>query len=170
MKKLAILLLLFLPIMAMAQGSTKEAKRKAAHKKIMTLIDSKEWALQANTLRDRYGNNVFVDETTNFVAIADSMGVVQIAFDNARIGRNGLGGETIDGRITQYLVKDLGPGKGATIRMTLFGYTTLSLLLNISDSGYGTIQLSGLYGQRLTYSGQLVPLEGSDIFVGTTTF
>jgi hypothetical protein len=170
MKKLAIILILLLPIMAMAQGPTKEAQNKAQHKKLMTMVDSQEWVLRANTLRDRYGNNIFVNDATNFVAIADSVGVVQIAFDNAQIGRNGLGGETVDGRITQYVVKDLGPGKGATIRMTLFGYTTLNLILNISDSGYGTIQLSGLYGQRLTYSGQLVPLEGSDIYVGTTTF
>lgn len=170
MKKLAIILILFLPVVAMAQGSTKEAKKKARHEKIMTLIDSQEWVLQANTLRDRYGNNVFVDETTNFVAIADSAGVVQIAFNNARIGRNGLGGETVDGRITRYDVKDLGPGKGATINMTLFGQTTLHLLLNISDGGYATLYLTGLFGQRLTFSGQLRPLQGSDIYVGTTTF
>lgn len=170
MKKLAIILVMFLPMIAMAQGSTKEAKKKAQHEKLMNMLDSQEWVLRANTLRDRRGNNIFVNESTNFVAVADSAGLVQIAFDNARLGRNGLGGETVDGRITRYDVKDLGPGKGATINITLFGYTTLNLLLNISDGGYGTIYLTGLYGQRLTYSGQLIPLEGSDIFVGTTTF
>jgi len=170
MKNLAFIFMLLLPILGMAQKSTKEAKKSERHEKLMALIDSQEWVLKANTLRDRYGNNVFVNENTNFLAIADSSAVVQIAINNSRMGRNGLGGETVDGRMTQYKVKDFGPGKGATIQLTLFGQTTLHLILNLSDSGFGTMQLSGLFGQRLTFSGEISPLEGSDIFVGTTTF
>ncbi len=176
MKNLALILLFLFPILGMAQPQqtdkqkSKEEKRKEQHEKLMTLIDSGEFVFQANFLRDRYGNQVFVNETTNFVAVADSVGVIQIAFNNGAIGRNGLGGETIDGRITQYEVYDCGPGKGANIRMTLFGFSTFDLRLSVNDNGIGTIDLSGIYGQRLVFSGELLPLEGSDIFVGTTTF
>jgi len=137
----------------------------------MTLVDSAEFVLRANTLRDRYGNQVFVNGTTNFVAVADSVGVVQIAVNNTGIGQNGLGGETVDGRITRYEVTDHGVGKGATVRMTMFGFNTFELLLSVTDSGIGTVDLSGVYrGQRLVFSGELVPLAGSDIYVGNTTF
>ncbi len=170
MKNLALFLIMLLPLMAMAQGSTKEAKREAQHEKLMDLIDSKEFVLKANTIRDRYGNQIFVNELTNFVAVADSSGAVQIALNNSRIGRNGLGGETVDGRVTQYEVKDFGPKKGVMIKLTLFGSGTFHLILNVSSGGYATVDLSGIYGQRLTFSGELEPLEGSNIFLGRTTF
>ncbi len=174
MKNLALLLLLFLPILGTAQQTdkqkAKEAERKERHERIMTMINEGEFVMKANTLRDRYGNQIFVNEATNFVAIADSVGVIQIAVNNTGLGRNGLGGETIDGRITNYEVEDFGPGKGANVRMTFFGFSTFDLLLSVNDSGLGTIDLSGMYGQQLVFSGEMVPLEGSDIYVGTTTF
>lgn len=173
MKKVIILLMAMLPVLAFSQKMTraeKEAQQEKQHRKMMKLIDSKTFVLEAHTLRDRYGNQMFVNPNTNFVAVADSVAVLQVALNNAQLGLNGLGGETLDGRVSRYEVVDRGPGKGARVRMTFFGVTAIDLFLDVSDTGNANIRLSGIRGQSIEYVGDLRPLAGSDIFVGTPTF
>lgn len=171
MRNLIIAIMMMLPLVAFPQKKAqKEAKKKARHEQLMNLINSKTFVLEAYALRDRYGNQIFVNTNTNFVAVADSAAVLQIAFNNGMMGRNGLGGETIDGRITRFEVNDRGPGKGARVRMTFFGITAIDLFLDVSDNGRADIRLSGLRGRSIQYVGDLKPLQGADIYVGSTTF
>lgn len=173
MRQLIILTLALLPFLSFGQSlkkSEKQLKKQDRHEALITLLESKEFVVTANQIRGRRGTSVIVNPSTNFLAFADSVGVIQIAFPNGNIGLNGLGGETVDGRVTKMVIDDRGVGKGANVRITFFGYATFDLLLNISDSGYTNATLSGLQGQRFTYQGDITPLEGSDIFVGQTTF
>ncbi|GAB5555464.1 MAG: hypothetical protein Sapg2KO_50550 [Saprospiraceae bacterium] len=174
MKRLVVIICFCLPFIASAQNIDRKAQRKIdkkeQHENLKQFLSDSTWVLTAHTLRDRRGNNAFVNPTTNFVAIAGKEAVIQIATNNFEPGLNGLGGQTLEGRLTNYKIKDRGLGKGFDIRMDFTGVLTFNIWISITDSGNASLQLSGLRGQRITYLGDLGVLEGSGIFVGNTRF
>ena len=173
MRKLLLLLVLCLPFALSAQKSSRQKKaekKKEKHEKLLQLIESMEFVIETHTIRDKRGRQSFVSPTTNFVAIADSAGVIQIATNNFAPGLNGLGGQTIQGRITRFEIEDNGIGKGVDIRITFFGLAAFDFFVNISENRYATLYLSGSQGQQLRFIGNIIPLEESDIFVGNPAF
>lgn len=161
---------LCLPFISLAQSNNRDEQKKAEkvaqHEQMKQLLADSNWAVTAHTLRDRRGNNAFVNPSTNFVAIAGEEALVQIAVDNFYPGLNGLGGQTLEGRLTKYTVKDRGLGKGFDIRMDFVGIFTFNIWVWVSDNGNATLTLSGMRGQRLTYLGDISLLEDAGIFVG----
>lgn len=174
MKRLVVIMCLCLPFISSAQSNDRKEKKKTEkkeqHEKIRVLLGDSTWVLTAHTLRDRRENSAFVNPSTNFVAIAGKEAVIQIATNNFEPGLNGLGGQTLEGRLTNYKIKDRGPGKGFDIRMDFTGLLTFNIWISVTGSGNATLQLSGLRGQRITYLGSLEILEGSGIFVGNPRF
>ncbi len=169
MRKIILGGLLLLPMLSIAQKNKVDSQKVKAHEELISFLEKKEFVVKANSVRGRYGNQQFVDPTTNFVTVADSVGVVQIAFPGI-IGRNGLGGETVDGKVTNYKITDREIGKGAVVKVTFFGYYTMDFFFNVSAGRFTTVNMNGMWGQRLTFRGELVPLEGSNIYVGIATF
>ena len=74
---------------------TKKEKRNADLEKVFqqtkTMLENKDFVLQADYLQDRYGNRVLVNSTINFVAVDSTEATIQIG-SNFRIGPNGVGG------------------------------------------------------------------------------
>lgn len=77
-------------------------------------IDNKMFTLEADQVVFKYGQTAYVNANTNFVSVKDDEAVVQVAFNIPVSGPNGLGGVTVEGKVTSYEVKK---SKKGTVRV-----------------------------------------------------
>ena len=130
------------------------------------MIQNKDFVLEANYLRDHYGNSVLVSSTINFVSIDSTTAVIQIG-SNWGLGQNGVGGITAKRNISNWKLKENEKNESfyasATV-MTPIGIYDLHF--NINASGYSTVRLTGLTRGQLTFEGQVVPYSQSRVYEG----
>lgn len=177
MKKLVVLLIFAMAsTMLFAQKTddrspvTRKEKRKAEVEKQYQLnksmLENKDFVLEADYLHDRYGHRVFVTSTINFVAIDSTEAVIQIG-SNSRIGPNGVGGITAKGKISGWTFKENKKQKSFTASATVMtGIGIYELQFQIGPGNYATADLTGLSAGKLTFEGKLVPTSESSVFEG----
>jgi hypothetical protein len=151
----------------------KQAQMKAEKDSILQIIESKQWVMEAYQLQGKYGQTFNLSPTTNFVAVKGDRNVWQFAF-NGLIGWNGIGGITIDGKVTKY---EVSPGKKAksaiSIRMNTMapGTGPANIIMTVTSDGHARATVSGAFSNdRLTFTGKLSPLKRSNIYKGTSLF
>lgn len=115
MKKAILLLLVFISVLTTVDAQTRK-ERKAERRAVQDSIDNANYIkavaaiqdtlliLEADQAYDKQGNMVNVQSSINFVKIEKDRAVVQLAFPFL-MGPNGVGGITLDGRLTNYEVK-----------------------------------------------------------------
>lgn len=188
MKKLILILLLFplISLSAQAQGSNlskkeirqmaklkqKEAEEKQRQTDIKItshLIKNQRYILMADEISNRYGNRLYVNRMLNFVLVDSINAIIQVG-DNHSIGSNGVGGFTIDGRITKYEVKKNEKKKSYYISFWVQSPGgSFDVSLNISESGYTSASVSSAtMGGRLSYYGKLEPIQKRKIYKGNS--
>ena len=152
---------------------TLEAQQDSiAYLKAVESLKSGTFVLEASNVTFPNGITRFVSNTTNYVQANDGNGIVQTAFTNFTYspGPNGLGGVTVEGKISGFqLRKDKdgnyfcnyniqGIAVSATISITLTGGTNQASVI-ISPN---------FNNNNMTMTGNLYPLNESDVFQGTT--
>lgn len=180
MRKLVSMLICALVLMAghiQAQEVelTKEEK-KALQEKIdsiqyveaMEAIQAKKFTLEADQVVFKYGQTAYVTSNTNFVAVDGENAVVQVAFNIPVAGPNGLGGITVDGKVSSYEVRT--DKKGTTfLSMNVMG-TGISARLDITmpkGTNSATVVISPNFNSnRLTLNGVILPAFKSSVFKG----
>ena len=60
-------------------------------------IFDKDFVLEADRVEFKRGNFKYVPPSTNFVSLIDGKATVQLSFDGAFAGPNGIGGITVEG-------------------------------------------------------------------------
>ena len=148
-----------------------EAMRKALAEVLVVSIDTKQWVLEANTLVNKYGNSVQVSSTINFVAIEGEEAFIQLG-SNSGLGANGVGGVSVRGNITSYKA-DHNEKKGTyyIIVMVSSPVGSYDIRINCSEDGtMATATIQGLGPNRVTYRGNLLPIEKSNVYKGTPVF
>ena len=136
-----------------------------------TMVDYQRFVLEADQLSDKYGQRVQVSPNINFIMIDSLEGTIQLgsAFN---VGYNGVGGTTVDGRITKYVVNKTGKRKDSysiqLIFMSALGTYDISLMVGSEGNASATIR--GNWSGQLSYHGQLVPLGKSRVYKGNPSF
>jgi len=149
------------------QALEKELKKEMTKK----MVELQRFVLEADQLSDKYGQRVQVSPTINFIMIDSLQGTIQLgsAFN---VGYNGVGGTTVDGRITKYLVNKTGRKKDSysiqLIFMSAIGTYDINLLVGSGGSASATIR--GNWSGQLNYHGQLIPLGMSRVYKGNPSF
>ena len=153
----------------------KEQKKaaKAAEEERMAevtsfMVHQQQFVLEADYLSDKYGQRVPVTPTINFVMVDSVAGTVQ--FGSAQdIGYNGVGGLTVDGRITKYEYSVIGKKEDSySIRLILMSSIgTYDITLMVNSQGYADASIRGNWSGQLNYHGKLVPLTLSRVYKGT---
>lgn len=185
MKKLVFLIVIILSAGFVFGQQTKE-ERKAARKarkaeqhkiamensqRLKAIVESKMFVLEAHTLFDRGGLTYNLNKTTNFVGFDGKNSTVQLAFDGL-IGWNGIGGVTIDGTISQLEIvgKEDKPefSVNVTVNNKVGGLVTM--VFRISSDGSSRVDLSGSFGQRLSFQGYIVALSESRVYKGRPNY
>ena len=131
------------------------------------------WALEASNITFNNGVTRFVTPSTNFLSMNEGTGIVQTAFDNSNIySPNGIGGVTLEGRITSeevnmdhdgnliYNYTIMGPQLSATVNMVITAY---------SNQATATVN-PNFSNQQMTMSGNIYPYNSAGIFEGTTGY
>lgn len=177
MKKLALILTMALSVqLSFAQESdnkmTRKEKRKAEiqaqYEQTKQMLENKTFVLESDFLQDRYGNRAWVSPTINFVMVEGDTAVMQIG-SNWGFGPNGLGGVTAKGRITKWELKENEKKNTFNLAMNVMtGIGIYEVHFSIGPSGNSRARMTGLYPGELNFDGDLVALEESSVFEGTS--
>ena len=122
----------------------------------INLIEDRDFVLQANRISGRNNMPIVVDRGVNFVKINGDQMVIQFGL-NSRLGNNGLGGTTFQGRIMSLDTEDWGEGKAYSARIQFYtpvlnGVATVNLTVRGSQaraslwSNGRVINFEGRYG------------------------
>lgn len=161
------------------QSELTEAQDRALEKEVQQIQDSLDYVqaiaslekldfvVEADKLVFKHGDSAFVNSTTNFVSLADSRALIQIAPFNGG-GPNGIGGITLEGQASNIKLKT--DRRGNTyFTMNVMG-AALSASVTISlakGSNYASVTVDPTFsGNRITFYGRLIPSKKSRVFEG----
>ena len=161
--------------------SKKEAKKamKEAEKAMLTanfyaqdtILNLREFVLEADYLQGRRGELVPVSSTINFVKVLGERGTLQTG-SNTAIGSNALGGVTAEGNISNYKVTS--NTKSLTHRITFdlmtSGLGIYNIVINVMANNTASATITDATSLRLTWKGELVALFNTRIFRGQDTY
>ena len=158
---------------AKAEASQRKKEEKKAkieqHYKITdTLLEGKRFVLEAHFLRYSNGTRVDVVPTLNFISVDSLTAVLQLGSMH-RVGFNGVGGVTVQGRILNWkFVKD-DKQKNFYITLTVQGNIDIyDISMSIDYEGYAEATISGVNTGRFTFIGNIVSKKETVIFKGQT--
>jgi len=151
----------------MQRQADKEAERYA--KLVDQMVKSATFVLEADMLYDRYGNSRMVQYSINFISADSTRGVLQVG-SNAYLGRNGVGGVTIDGAISSYeYTHNEKKGTYLVNYMLRSPVGSYDINMTIQSGGRADARVSGnLSSGSLRYSGRLVHPAKSRVFKGSS--
>lgn len=144
-----------------------EAAQKA--EVVGAMVEYQRFVLEANTLRDKRGTSVQVSSNINFISADSLTGVIQVG-SNTYIGRNGVGGVTVDGSIADYkytLHEKSGSYNISYFLRTPVGSYDVQITARPDGRADATVR-STTWGDQLRYSGFLVPIGISRVYKGTS--
>ena len=178
-----VLIMIILATNAFAQ--TKEEKKAAKKAKkeakvlqdkentavLIGLVESKKFVLEANTLFDRTGTSFILNSSLNFVGFDGTNSTIQLGFDQL-IGWNGVGGVTIDGKITKMEIKTNKNGIGFNINAAVQnkGGGLVTMLFIVNSVGSARVDMSGSFGEKISFQGKIIDLNKSRVYKATPIF
>ncbi len=134
---------------------------------VAAMVNHATFVLEANSLRNKQGASLMVTSTLNFVAADSTTGVLQIG-DDAGLGPNGVGGVTVEGKISEY--KYTRNQKNGTFNVTYYVQShlgTYDVRMTAFPNGRAEATLSNAtWGGRITFSGILLPPIASKVYKG----
>lgn len=182
MKKVCLVLMVtLLAISAVsAQESDSRSKREArreAQKQVDEALAEKAWeavnerrfVLEIDKVSFRNGTNAFTSSRMNFIILDGDKATVQLSSSSyPYLGPNGIGGITVEGRPTNYMVSTDKRGN-MNISMSVQGIAiSAQVSINVpknSNRGIATV-VPNFNPYRITLKGLVVPLDQSDTFKG----
>lgn len=185
MKKIGILLVLIFSV-NIVFGQESDTDRKEARKarkeeqkriamenseRLKAIIESKQFVLEAHTLFGKGGVTFNLSPTTNFVGIDGENSTIQLAFNNL-VGWNGVGGVTLDGRVTKLEIKGKEDKPNFNVNVNVINNAggMVTMIFRISSDGNARVDMTGTFGERLSYQGRIVRLSESRVYKGWTRF
>ena len=175
MKKMVSILICALALMvghiqAQEVELTKEEKKalqekidSIQHAEAVEAINAKKFTLEADQVVFKYGQTAYVTSNTNFVSVDGEDAVVQVAFNIPAAGPNGLGGVTVNGKVSSYERGTL------YLSMNVMG-VGISARLDISmpkGTNNATVTITPNFNSnRLTLNGVILPAFKSSVFKG----
>jgi hypothetical protein len=148
----------------------RRAKAEYSFRTLDSLMSSGRYVLEASYLQNKYGTMLPVSSNINFIRVNGPNGILQTGND-LREGYNGIGGVTAEGKINNYEIKR--DPKRLTISVTYHLFTnigTYDIIMNVGSDNVASATISGSTSGRLTWRGQIVPLNKSKTFKGQTTY
>ena len=180
--KLLIICLALIIGVAEAYAQDKKESRKArkeAEKFMLTanfyaqdtVINIREFVLEADYLQGRRGELVPVSSNINFVKVMGEKGTLQTG-SNTAIGYNTFGGVTTEGNISNYKVTSNAKSLTHRISFDLItsGLGTYNIVINVMANNTASATITNATSLRLTWRGELVALFNTNVFKGQDTY
>ncbi|MBB6459536.1 DUF4251 domain-containing protein [Flammeovirga kamogawensis] len=154
--------------LAKQQAKAEETARFEMSKQAMK---DQKFVLQANQVYDRYGNVAQVTNSINFIKLNGDVCVVQLGFEGI-VGYNGVGGITLDGKITDLELKENEHG-GVNMSFNVQGsmmQAAVRINLNGADNWADASVRSQTENIEVKFRGNLLPTDLSSVFQGATPY
>lgn len=151
-----------------AEKAAAEAEEKALFEEAKAALNAQDFVLEADRIEFKRGNWAYVTPSINFVSLIDGEATVQLAFNGAFAGPNGIGGITVEGTpsnismttdkkgniIFKMMVQGIGISASVTVQMAN-GSTrcTATVIPNFSSN-------------RISFTGTLYPSSQSKVYKG----
>lgn len=146
----------------------QEAQELAQFNAAVLALKNGSFVLEADRVEFKRGAFVNVVSTTNFVMQDGDKATVQLAFQGAAIGPNGVGGLTVEGDVTGPELKT--DKKGNYIYSFKVNGVGISALITISmpkGTNYCTASVTPNFNSnRTSFTGRLKPKANSAIYKG----
>lgn len=157
------------------QREQKKAEMEAEREKMAVLtefmITNQRFVLEAQYLSDRYGTRVPVQSNINFVMVDSLVATIQLG-SAMSAGYNGVGGTTVEGRVSNYKYTKVGKKEDSySVSMNFMsslGNYDITMMANAE--GYTDATIRGNWPGSLNYHGRLVPLSESRIYKGMPSY
>ena len=149
-----------------AKKAEKEAK-KAAEQGVQALKE-KDFVLEAERVEFKRGQFVYVTPSTNFVSMKGDRATIQLAFNTAAAGPNGIGGITVDGSASNIEMKTDKKGN-VTFSMMVQGVAVSAnvTIRMVKGTNKCTATVSPNFNSnRISFTGYLYPSDQSNVFKG----
>jgi len=146
----------------------KKAKIENQYKITDSLLEERKFVLEAQFLKTSRGERFPVISTLNFIFVDSLSGVIQVG-SVQRVGYNGVGGVTVQGRISNWKLEKDEKQKNFYLIFSIQGNIDIyDVNMNIDYAGYAYATLNGINSGKLTFEGNLVSKEETVIFKGQT--
>ncbi len=151
-----------------AEKAAAEAEEKALFEEAKAALEAQDFVLEADRVEFKRGNWAYVTPSTNFVSLIDGKATVQLAFNGAFSGPNGIGGITVEGNPSNISLKT--DKKGNTMFQMMVQGVGISASVSIrmiDGSAKCTATVSPNFsGNRISFTGTLYPSSASSVYKG----
>jgi len=135
-----------------------------------SVITSRGFVLEADLLRNQYGDNIVVTPALNFIRIDKTTGVLQTG-SNFAMGYNGVGGVTAEGSVGRWEVYKNNRKSSFTVQFSLLtNIGNYDVLMTVTAANQASATITGSAGGKLTWQGHLRALDNSRVFKGQNTY
>jgi len=117
------------------------------------MVQNQRFILEADYISGRTGSRYPVSSTLNFIFVDSTDAVIQIGSPSG-IGYNGVGGITIDGRVTKYELTEKQNKRGTSYSITMYVMSSLGtydIQLWVSQLGNADASIRGNFSGAVTY-------------------
>ena len=159
-----------------AQRDAERARLKAeeqaadavAYQQAVQALKNKQFVLEADQVIFRNGQSAFVSSTTNFVMMNGQRSTVQVAFNTPYPGPTGIGGVTVDGSASDMkITTDKKGNVNCSFSVQGIGISAQIFISLTNGGNNATVTVNPNFNNNtLTLSGNIVPLDQSDVFKG----
>ena len=135
---------------------------------VIEALKENRFVVEVDRVVFKYGDVAYVNTNTNFILVDEDEGSVQVAFNTPYSGPNGIGGVTVDGRVSGIKFKESKKGKiNYNFSVQGTGISAQIFLTLSAGSNQATVTITPNFNSRtLTLYGEIVPLEQSSVFKG----
>lgn len=132
-------------------------------------VEEGRFVITADQIRGKHGRSVNVNRTTNFVLVQGDTAVVQFALEGIVNSPNGIGGLTVEGRVTK---RHIDYDKRGNLNYTMYVTGTalsadVTFTLPKSSTRCSATVNSNFSSDQLTFSGELCPYH-TNVYQGWT--
>ena len=146
----------------------EQVQDMAAYQQAVQALKNKQFVLEANQVIFRNGQSAFVSTTTNFVMMNGQKSTVQVAFNTPYPGPNGIGGVTVDGNASDMkITTDKKGNVNCSFSVQGIGISAQIFISLTNGGNNATVTVNPNFNNNtITLSGNIVPLDQSDVFKG----
>lgn len=159
-----------------ADKEAKKAEKKAAEDaegallfdQAVQALAGRDFVLEADRVEFKRGRFAYVTPNTNFVSMKGDKATIQLAFNGAFSGPNGIGGITVDGTASNVEMKTDKKGN-VTFTMMVQGVAVSANVTFRMTKGSNkcTATVSPNFNSnRISFTGTLYPTDESNVFKG----
>lgn len=151
-----------------AKKATQDAEDAAWFEQAVQALTDRDFVLEADRVEFKRGRFAYVTPNTNFVSMKGDKATIQLAFNGAFSGPNGIGGITVDGTASNVEMKTDKKGN-ITFSMMVQGVAVSAnvtfRMVKGSNKCSATVS-PNFNSNRLSFTGTLYPTSESNVFKG----